>query len=199
MAERVQNGERAPRNPHVAADTHMANIFFVSDTHLGHANILTFTGANGQRIRPFDSVADMDEHIIDRWNAVVRPQDHVYHLGDVTMERGTLTRCLHPHSPLRLVERLCGQKRLVLGNHDHCPVEAYLAVGFQKVYGVKLVDKFWCSHVPIHPTNLGRALGNIHGHIHERSSPVGPYVNVSVEAVNYMPVALEDVYKRLGY
>ncbi len=169
-------------------------IFFISDTHFPHPNILTFTGQDGQRIRPqFTSVEEMDEHMVERWNSVVKPSDHVYHLGDVTMMRGTATRCLHPKSPLRIVQRLNGHKRLVLGNHDHCPVEAYAAVGFQKIYGVKLVDKFWCSHVPIHEMGMGRATANIHGHIHEKPSPPGYYYNVSVEALDYTPVPLDVI------
>jgi calcineurin-like phosphoesterase family protein len=168
-------------------------IFFISDTHFGHENILTFTGQDGQRIRRFEFVEEMDEHMVECWNRVVRPIDHVYHLGDVTMIRGTATKCLMMASPLQYVRRLNGHKRLILGNHDHCPMTAYRTVGFEKIYGVKLVDRFLCSHVPVHEGSIGKARANIHGHIHEKPSPPGPYYNVSVEARAYTPVSLEEI------
>jgi calcineurin-like phosphoesterase family protein len=45
--------------------------------------------------------------------------------------------------------------------------------------------------------SMGRALGNAHGHIHEKPSPPGPYLNVSVESINYTPISLEEARKRL--
>ena len=50
--------------------------FFISDTHFGHAGMMKLCA------RPFDSVAEMDRHMIECWNAVVQPGDEVWHLGD---------------------------------------------------------------------------------------------------------------------
>lgn len=160
----------------------MATVFVISDTHFGHANILTFRKADGERIRPqFSCVEEMDEFMVDRWNATVRPQDHVYHLGDVAMKKPGLA----------MVRRLTGHKRLVPGNHDIFDVKDYLACGFQKICGMRVLDNWLMTHIPIHPESLGRFKGNVHGHIHERAAYPGAYINVSVEAVNYTPVALE--------
>lgn len=160
----------------------MATVFVISDTHFGHVNILAFCGLDGQRIRPqFASVEEMNEHIVDRWNATVRPQDHVYHLGDVAMRK----------DQLGIVKRLNGHKRLVLGNHDIFEAKDYLAAGFSKVFGARVLDGWLMTHFPVHLASRGRFRGNVHGHIHERPAPVGGYVNVSVEAVGYTPVALE--------
>jgi calcineurin-like phosphoesterase family protein len=161
----------------------MATVFVISDTHFGHANMLSFTGLDGQRVRSFESVEAMDEHIVARWNAVVRPRDHVYHLGDVAMRKDGLA----------MVSRLNGHKRLIPGNHDIFEVKDYLAAGFQKIYGMRVLDGWLMTHIPIHPESLGRFRGNVHGHIHERPSPEGRYINVSVEAVAYTPVALETL------
>jgi len=82
--------------------------FFVSDTHFGHAHILS-----GRMLapRPFASIEEHDETLISRWNAVVRPEDTVWHLGDFCY------RC--PEARARSVfRRLVGQRRLVRGNHD---------------------------------------------------------------------------------
>ena len=52
------------------------NKWFVSDTHFSHTNIIRYTG------RPFQSVNEMDERLIENWNALVEPQDTVFFLGD---------------------------------------------------------------------------------------------------------------------
>lgn len=165
----------------------MACIWLISDTHFGHANILTFSGPKGL-IRPgFGSSEEMDELMVQRWNEVVRPSDHVYHLGDVAMKK----------KDLAIVQRLNGKKRLVMGNHDIYEVKEYLAVGFQKVCGIRVMANLVLSHIPIHPLNMGRFRGNIHGHIHENDSPDGPYLNVCVEKLDYRPITLEEAQARL--
>lgn len=167
----------------------MSAIWIISDTHFGHANILTFCGEDGARIRPhFASATEMDEHMVERWNAVVRPGDKVYHLGDVAIRK----------EHLAIVKRLHGQKRLVRGNHDIFDTRLYVDAGFKEIYGVRVLAGLLFSHIPVHPASLGRFRGNVHGHIHERPSPEGPYLNVSVEAVNYTPITVEDAAARLA-
>lgn len=56
-----------------------SRIWLTSDQHLGHANIIKYTG------RPFDNVTQMDDELIKRWNEVVEPDHTVYHLGDFTL------------------------------------------------------------------------------------------------------------------
>jgi calcineurin-like phosphoesterase family protein len=46
------------------------------------------------------------------------------------------------------------------------------------------------SHIPIHPESLGRFKANIHGHLHGQHALGGKYIDVSVEAVDYIPVPL---------
>jgi calcineurin-like phosphoesterase family protein len=160
----------------------MAATYVLSDTHFGHASMLTFLNPQGRHVRTFDSVEAMDDHIIRCWNSVVRPHDHVYHLGDVAMKKAGLAQVQHLH----------GHKRLVPGNHDIFPVTDYLAAGFEKVYGMRVLDGWVLTHLPVHPSQLGaRFKGNVHGHLHDKPSPEGPYLNVSVEAVHYLPVPLE--------
>ena len=52
----------------------MSQLFFTSDHHFGHANIIKFCN------RPFKDVQEMNETLIERWNKKVKPKDHVYHL-----------------------------------------------------------------------------------------------------------------------
>ena len=54
--------------------------FLISDTHFGHANICVFTKSDGTKVRPFNSADEMDEVMIERWNAMVGKDDKVYHL-----------------------------------------------------------------------------------------------------------------------
>jgi calcineurin-like phosphoesterase family protein len=163
-------------------------IWLISDTHFGHANILTFYGPVGpdnmaHRIRPeFQTSDEMDETMIERWNEVVRPNDHVYHLGDVAMAR----RFVETVTP-----RLNGHKRLVRGNHDIYKTAAYLKAGWKEIHGMRVIDNIVLTHAPIHPQCLGRFTGNVHGHIHANASPPGRYLNVCVERIGYRPVSLE--------
>lgn len=166
----------------------MPNTFFASDTHLGHRLM--------ERTRPWDTLAEHDEAIIDNWNSIVRDQDVVYHLGDVTMNR----------NKLHLAGRLKGRKKLILGNHDTHPIKEYFQY-FETVASYKIFD--WCiaSHIPVHPMELERFGFNVHGHLHSKKvqKQVGyrhqtsdeRYVCVSMEQINYFPITLEAVKDRL--
>lgn len=177
----------------------MANIFVLSDTHFNHHSILTFKRDDGSPLRDFSCIEEHDEYIIDKWNSVVRPQDKVYHLGDVVMNP----------KKLWMIGRCNGHKRLVLGNHDSAKTKEYLQY-FEELYSIRVLDKIAFTHIPIHPECLGRFKANVHGHIHYNQSPSGKYqngkdviyqqyMNVSMEALNdYTPVSLEDVKKKLG-
>jgi calcineurin-like phosphoesterase family protein len=167
----------------------MVDIWLISDTHFGHANFLTFQDLQGHPVRPFASCEEMDETMIARWNAVVKPQDHVYHLGDFTLMPATRANVI--------AKRLNGIKRLVRGNHDKLKSRQYLAMGFHEIHGLKLLFDVWLTHAPIHPLSMGRALGNAHGHIHERVYE-GPYVNCCVERTDYTPIHFERVRGLLG-
>jgi len=167
----------------------LANIFVISDNHFGHSNILGFKREDGSPLRSFSCVEEMDQHMVDRWNSVVRPQDHVYNLGDVAMKK----------KYIETVRRCNGHKRLVRGNHDIYPTKEYMKY-FDEIYGVRVLDGLIFSHIPLHPDSLGRFKANIHGHVHALPQGFfGPrYYNVSCEAVDYTPVSLEDLKKRLS-
>ena len=81
--------------------------FYTSDLHLDHANMLKFE----PEARPFLNVDDMNEAIIENWNAKVKPGDIVYILGDFCFD----TKGDRANNFLR---RLNGQKFLIRGNHD---------------------------------------------------------------------------------
>ncbi len=164
----------------------MSNIWIISDTHFGHASILTFKREDGSPLRDFKDVNHMDETMIERWNSVVRPQDKVYHLGDVAMNPKFIP----------LVGRCNGHKRLILGNHDHGKVKQLYTPYFEAIYSLRLLDRMMFTHVPVHPDSIGKSIANIHGHTHGKDMGKR-YFDVSVEAIDYTPISLEDLKKRV--
>jgi calcineurin-like phosphoesterase family protein len=163
------------------------NKFFTSDTHFFHANILKFLNDDGTRLRhEFGSVEEMHEVMIERWNAVVKQADKVYHLGDVTFRYD---------KPFReLMHRLNGKKGLLLGNHDRIKGTCLLDY-FEKLELWKGFHEhdFTCSHIPLRLDSLRDGRFNVHGHTHRRTLDDPHYINVSVEPRNYTPVALETI------
>lgn len=125
--------------------------------------------------------------MVDRWNSVVRPSDHVYHLSDVAMKKDSI----------ETISKCNGHKRLVRGNHDIFRTREYLKY-FDEIYGIRVLDGMIFTHIPIHPESLGRFKANVHGHIHASPSYGDKYVNVSVEVVNYTPISLEDLKKKIS-
>lgn len=168
----------------------MANIWFWSDPHFGHANILDFTLDDGSKMRPFTSVEEMDEHMVQEFNKLVKPSDKAYCLGDVAMHKR--------HLPT--MGRLNGHHRLVRGNHDVEKTKEYLKY-FEEIYATRLLDRsLLLSHIPIHPDSLRYDWVNVHGHVHNNIGPLhwGPrYLNVCVEVTDYRPLAMEEVKQRI--
>lgn len=159
------------------------DIWFISDTHFGHSNIIKYCD------RPFSSVEEMDEILIQNWNEVVRDQDIIYHLGDVYF--GVKGRAV--------LARLKGRKRLILGNHDNGK-DQNLLKHFQKilVWRVFRDEGLLLSHVPVHPVSLHfkNFVGkNVHGHTHNSwvNDEKHTYINVCVENTDYRPVNIESI------
>jgi len=164
----------------------MANTFLISDTHFSHEGVCRFLRADGGKLRPWDTAAEMDEALVERWNSIVRPKDKVYHLGDVAI----------PRKGLDVLSRLNGDKVLIKGNHDIFKLKDYTE-HFRDVRGYGVVDNIIMSHIPVHPDSKGRFRANIHGHLHSNKLDDPWYLNVSVEQIDFTPISFEDAKKRL--
>lgn len=164
----------------------MPNTFFISDTHFGHRNILTFLREDGTYLRNFPSIEEHDDHLVKCWNDTVRPCDKIYHLGDVVINR----RCLPT------LARLNGKKRLVRGNHDIFRTAEYLEY-FDEIYGCRILSNIIFTHIPIHPDQMRRFTANVHGHLHSNTIDDPRYLNVSCEQVNYTPISIDEIRSRL--
>lgn len=173
------------------------NTFLTADTHFGHAGVCRFLRDDGTKLRPWDDPAEMDEIMVQRWNSVVKPTDKVYHLGDVVINRKSLS----------ILHRLNGDKVLIRGNHDIFKLEDYTRF-FRDVRGCHVLDGMILTHIPVHEESLGRFGVNIHGHLHYRrvvtrkhagaTEVIDPrYHCVSVEHTDYTPIALEVVKERI--
>lgn len=163
----------------------MNNIFFISDTHFGHGNILNFKDKSDKPVRPFASVEEMDETLIENWNRVVRPQDKIYHLGDVAI----------PRRGLECLARCNGDKVLIRGNHDIFRLKDYVKY-FRDIRGYLVLENYLASHIPVHPDSKSRFKKNIHGHLHTNKLDDNFYINVSVEQINFTPISFEEIKKR---
>lgn len=167
----------------------MKRSWFIADTHLGHEKTCTeFKRDDGTSLRPFKSAEEMDETIVARWNAKVGDHDTVYVLGDVAISRRNLVT----------LERLRGSKVLVKGNHDIFKLSDYTKY-FRDVRAAMVKNGFVFSHVPVHPSCLGRFKGNVHGHLHYRQLSDPRYLCISVECTDYSPLSWEELMTRFEY
>ena len=176
----------------------MPAVFLISDTHFGHTGVCHFMRNDGiTKLRPWTDPTEMDDEMVRRWNDRVRPNDKVYHLGDVVINR----------KALKTLSRLNGDKVLIRGNHDIFPDVEYREY-FRELRAYHVMNGMILSHIPIHEESLGRFGVNIHGHLHANrvmvrgfnSKPVGidvRYHCVCVEQTDFAPILFEDVIKRI--
>lgn len=136
-------------------------VFFTSDTHFNHTNIIKYCD------RPFASIEEMNETLIDNWNSVVGPKDIIFHLGDFSFG-GELEWT-------KILRRLNGRVYLILGNHDlntmgqglisgfeHVAMEMRIQIGNQKIY---------LNHFPfLCFEGESKDVWQLFGHVHTRKS-----------------------------
>jgi len=158
--------------------------------------VCKFTRNDGvTKLRPYATPEEMDEDMIAKWNAKVKPTDKVYHLGDVVINRRALPT----------LARLNGDKVLIRGNHDIFRDDEYRQY-FRELRAYHVMNGMILSHIPIHSDSLGRFGTNIHGHLHANrvmTEVWGKYEVdtryhcVCVEQTDFAPILFEDVIKRI--
>lgn len=152
-------------------------IYFTSDTHHWHKNILNFED------RPYETVEEMTEVMIDNWNEQVDDNDFIYHLGDLSL--GNLEQTIES------LERLKGKIILIKGNHD-------LSKYYKKIVNMNLLHEYhevgimmkhnkhqmWLTHYPFE-IGLRPRKWSIHGHIHGEESTYHNQINVGVDSPHF--------------
>lgn len=186
-------------------------IFFTSDLHFGHENVIRFDN------RPFNTVEEMDEEMIKRWNTKVGKGDIVYVLGDFIWKAAT-------NEAVSIIRRLNGQIILIKGNHDRF---LHNAAAKKALAGIKDYDDICVtledgttrrcilSHyfIPFYNGHRYQAI-HLHGHSHlteeaaeesrittelnEKGYDVKIY-NVGCMYWNYTPVTLDEILERKAY
>lgn len=190
----------------------MPSLWFSSDLHLGHANIIQYCK------RPFSCLDEMHDILIETWNELITAEDQVVILGDLALGRLEET--------LPLVSRLAGHKVLVPGNHDRCwqhhqkrvPDTAAPGVDWPSVYLEHLQEirhdellqhpdlpaRVLLSHLPYvgdsgpkerfrHARPVDRGEWLVHGHVHDVWRQNGRQINVGIDAWGGRPVLVEEV------
>lgn len=151
----------------------MADVYLISDLHLGHKWMAHHRG--------FQDEFYMNEHIIEKWNKVVGKRDIVYVLGDLTMNSDKYYYEL---------DRLKGKKRVVMGNHDNYKDVHKLLEYVEYVGGAIKYKGNILTHIPIVDEEAKMFRYNIHGHVHEHTLDSQLHINVSAEAIGYTPRSL---------
>ena len=151
-----------------------------SDLHLGHDNIIRYTN------RPFADAETMDEALYENWAATVGNDDELVFVGDLAMRKA-----VGPHTWQRIRDGRGARKRLVIGNHDLTGSGSLRVDGFDEVGAVLFMDgdpPFLFTHIPL--TRVPEGCVNVHGHTHNDPPRDSRHINVSVEQLDYRPVAL---------
>ena len=165
-------------------------VFFTSDTHFWHTNIL----GKSARGSVWSSVEDMNEGLIERWNRKVPPNSTVYHLGDFSWK---------PKETTKILERLNGRVHLIIGNHD--PSATQYSPGFSSVHPIRIVKGI--HPLPVTLCHYGMRVWNqshhgaLHFYGHSHGSLPGSSqscdVGVDVPEWDYSPVSLEELQAHL--
>jgi calcineurin-like phosphoesterase family protein len=189
-------------------------LYFTSDWHIGHENVIHFSN------RPFQDVEQMAKGLVSRYNSVVSPNGVCYFLGDMGFGNIDVLN--------KVITQLNGTKILILGNHDASQAKMYRA-GFDVVMNGAIIQyagyQISMTHCPLRgitreDTSNMRGSGegehwhgefrhtqfsipswgqyHLHGHIHSPNSgksvrELGKQFDVGVDANNYTPVSISRI------
>jgi len=167
------------------------NIFFTSDWHIGHKNVLEYDG------RPFKDIHEMADSLVKKYNATVGEGDVCYFLGDFSFAKADYAKAI--------VKQLNGTKVFILGNHDKSH-DAMKKLGFDVVMNGATMyiqnELVTMSHFPlkdaIYVSKDKYSMPNfdqfhLHGHTHSKKKYNGKQMHVGVTAWDYKPVSISEV------
>ena len=180
----------------------MGNIFITSDTHFGHDKPFIW------RERGFNSVEEMNEAIVQRWNEIVTPEDEVYHLGDVMLG--------DTKQGINYLRRLNGKIWILTGNHDTTNrIQEYVNIEPRILHiGLAAILKyhkytFYLSHYPTLTANydgdepLNRRVINLCGHNHTTDPfydwDLGLIFHTEMDTHDCRPWLLDDIIDKIKY
>jgi calcineurin-like phosphoesterase family protein len=156
-------------------------IFFTSDTHFGHKNIIEYCE------RPFASIEEMDDVIVDKWNEKVGKYDHVYHLGDFALVKNFN----------KYIDRLKGNITLIVGNHDHHSSSTLKGANFHAKHDMLTIkgptEITLCHYAMRCWPQSHYGAWHLFGHNHNKMSPWGKSFDVGVDCHGFKPISIDEV------
>ena len=158
-------------------------IWFSSDHHFGHKNILEYT----ERKHYFKDIEEMDRILIDNWNKLVKKEDTVYYLGDFTFK-----------NPDEYISKLNGKIKFIKGSHDKydAPYMRIIKPGILDEYG-NLRTIVLCHYAMRSWDKSHYASFCLWGHHHGKLEPYGLSFDVGVDCWDYKPVSLKQVEEKM--
>ena len=156
-------------------------VWFTADTHFGHGGALSLYR------RPFRSVAEMNAAMIARWNAIVGPDDDVWHLGDFALRTDG-------QAAANLLQQLTGRKHLITGNNDLPEITNLPEWSSVQTYTEITVDahRLVLCHYAFRTWNgMAKGVLNLHGHSHGRLKPLPRQTDVGVDTWDFRPIGVQ--------
>lgn len=166
------------------------SIYISSDFHFSHDNIIRYTK------RPFKSSHEMNKALQENWNNVATKEDTVYVLGDFSLSKET-------NLFENILNKLNGNKILILGNHDKLTPWQYLEVGFAAVHTSLVIShenrEYFLCHDPATVSCVDyryNLVGHVHGLWDSVVSKKGQLlINVGVDVRGFKPISIEEIGK----
>lgn len=167
-------------------------IFFTADTHFGHKNIIKYCD------RPYKSTGIMDVQIVANWNSVVRPEDTVYHLGDVGL--------CSPEHLKPILDTLAGNIFLIKGNHEKAALSPLCRDRFIEIKDMHTLknvvvdtetqttaDIVLCHYAMSVWDKSHHGAWHLFGHSHGTHNGVGLSLDIGVDCHRFYPVSPEQL------
>lgn len=158
-------------------------VWFTSDTHFGDPRILRIDK------RPYPDLATHDAALIAAWNAVVRPEDNVWHLGDFALGPSA-------ERIAEILGSLSGTKHLIIGNNDGAgtlQAHGWASIAHYAEISVDARRLVLCHYAFRTWNGIGRGAVNLHGHSHNKLKPIPRQYDVGVDAQGPAPISLADI------
>lgn len=159
-------------------------IWFTADFHLSHKNIIKFCN------RPFESIEEMDEIIINNLKSRVEPKDTLYFLGDLTFNKKLAQEFFEQFKSIYI--------HFIIGNHDYSKV---IKIAKEYCESVSYLKDIRIHHQSITLCHYAMRVWNkshfnawqLYGHSHGRLAPLGKQYDVGIDNNNFYPLSFDEL------
>jgi len=178
-------------------------LFFTSDTHFGHTNIIKFCD------RPFENSIEMNQTLVKNWNEKIPKDAIVFHLGDFALG-------LNSRDTQHIINSLNGKKYLIIGNHEKCALaKEYTISLWEDIFDIAEIfvkddeitygeQHLVMCHYPMNSWNGShRGSWQLFGHVHGGLSNKGimnhnpAQMDVGVDTNNFYPYSYQDIKEQI--